>query len=122
MIIFGTPWIICPWISNPITAIFWPHDPRVCLIYIYTGGRGNPTIITKLAYRLFFAIPTAESGYNVSSKDKNNRLLLWSKWPSLKAYFQGFKAVSFVYFWLSILYIKQCFLRSNYYVEILGVS
>ena len=106
----------------PYNRYFWPHDPRVCLIYIYTGGRGNPTILTKLAYRLFFAIPTAESGYNVSSKDKNNRLLLWSKWPSLKAYFQGFKAVSFVYFWLSILYIKQCFLRSNYYVEILGVS
>ena len=83
---------------QPYNRYFWLRDPRICFMFIYISGGWNPTILTKLAYRLFFAIPTAESGYNVSSKDKNNRLLLWSKWPSLKAYFHGFKAVSFVYF------------------------
>ena len=64
--IFGTPWIICPWIFNPITASFGLMTPKYAFYSRMRGGRGNLTNLTKLAYQVVLCIPDSGSDADAS--------------------------------------------------------
>ena len=55
--IFGTPWMICPRIFNPITASFGLMTPKYAFYSRMRGGRGNLTKLTKLAYPVVSCTP-----------------------------------------------------------------
>ena len=113
---------------QPYNRYFWLRDPRICFMFIYISGRWNPTILTKLAYRLFYAFSTGWEQLQVSSKEQNNCLPYGIKWPNLIAYFHGFKQSVFVYFLAFILHMKQRFLwltmhkKSESFLSIVNAS
>ena len=66
---FGTPWIISPWVSNLITAIFGFVTPEYALcLYISVGG-GTQLFLPNWRIGCSMHSRLAESSYKVSSKE-----------------------------------------------------
>ena len=66
---FGTPWIISPWVSNLITAIFGFVTPEYALcLYISVGVEPNDSYQIGVSVVLCI-LDSAESSYKLSSKE-----------------------------------------------------